>query len=570
MPSDKQLSDVLSEFARTMLTDFPIQAILEHLVLRIVGVLPVTAAGVTLISPGSDPRYVAASNAEALLFEQLQTDLGEGPCVMAFQIGEAVSVPDLLEDARFPRFGPRALAAGLAAVFTFPLRHGEGQLGALDLYRATPGPLDADAMSAAQTLADVAAAYLLNARARDDLQHLADRSRESALHDPLTGLANRTLLVERLDHGLRRRRRTDSMMVILFVDLDQFKLVNDAHGHLVGDELLSAVGNRLTGVVRAGDTVARLAGDEFVILCEDVTAGPEGVEAIAARVGATFSRPFDLSTVEVDARASIGVALAGRADHSPEELLHQADMAMYHAKRDGGARYRIVGAEQVLALAPSASLVWNNPVPVPATPPPHQRRLAVAEGAHIDALEAQLATERDRTRMLTAHLQNLADNDPLTGLLNRRSLEHELEEHLMRCSRYGPEGAFLMVGLDGLGDIAHALGQARSDEVLAALTEVVVQRLRTTDSVGRWSPVELAVLLPSGPLEGVAVVTDSLTEIVSAACTTRVARGSLTASIGVAPVIGRASESGEMVARATESMIAARRRRQQGPVAVTG
>lgn len=276
---------MFSEFARTMLTDFPIQGILDHLVQRIVGVLPVTA-GVTLISPGSDPRYVAASNAEALLFEQLQTDLGEGPCVMAYQIGEAVSVPDLLEETQFPRFGPRALDAGLAAVFTFPLRHGAGQLGALDLYRATPGPLDADAMSAAQTLADVAEAYLLNARARDDLQQSADRSRQSSLHDPLTGLANRTLLLERLEHGLRRRRRTDCMMVILFVDLDQFKLVNDAHGHLVGDELLCAVANRLTGMLRAGDTVARLAGDEFVIVCEDVTAAPEGVDAIAARVGA--------------------------------------------------------------------------------------------------------------------------------------------------------------------------------------------------------------------------------------------------------------------------------------------
>ncbi len=570
MPNEEQLSGVLSEFARTMLTDFPIQGILDHLVERIVGVLPVTAAGVTLISPGSDPRYVAASNAEALLFEQLQTDLGEGPCFMAYQSGEAVSVPDLVEETRFPRFGPLALEAGVAAVFTFPLRHGEGRLGALDLYRATPGPLDADAMSAAQTLADVAAAYILNARARDDLQRLADRSRETSLHDPLTGLANRTLLFERLDHCLRRGRRTDSMVVLLFVDLDQFKLVNDAYGHLVGDELLSAVADRLTGMLRAGDTVARLAGDEFVILCEDVTAAPEGANAIAARVAASFRRPFVLSTGEMDARASIGVAFAGRADQIPEELVHQADMAMYEAKRDGGARHRIVDPGQPLAGAPSASLTWSHPVPVPASPPPGQPGVAAAEGAHINALEAKLAMERDRTRTLTAHLHNLADNDPLTGLLNRRSLEHELEKHLVRCSRYGPEGAFLLVGLDGLGDIARALGQDGADEVLADLAAVVVKRLRTTDAVGRWGPVELAVLLPSGPIAGVTVVTDSLTEIVGAACTTRVVRGSLRASIGVAPVIGGTSESGEMVVRATESMIAARRRGEQGPAAATG
>ena len=139
MPSEQQLSDVLSEFARTMVTDFPIQAILDHLVERIVDVLPITAAGVTLISPGADPRYVAASDESALRFEELQTELGEGPCLAAYQTGEAVAVADLRDEARFPRFAPRALEAGLVAVFTFPLRNGDEQLGALDLYRDTPG-----------------------------------------------------------------------------------------------------------------------------------------------------------------------------------------------------------------------------------------------------------------------------------------------------------------------------------------------------------------------------------------------------------------------------------------------
>src|SRR5688500_14343099 len=98
MPGDKQLSDVLSEFARTMVTDFPIQAILDHLVERIVDVLPITGAGVTLISPGSNPRYVAASNAAALRFEELQTELAEGPCLAAYHTGDAVSVDRLRGD----------------------------------------------------------------------------------------------------------------------------------------------------------------------------------------------------------------------------------------------------------------------------------------------------------------------------------------------------------------------------------------------------------------------------------------------------------------------------------------
>jgi GAF domain-containing protein len=164
----RQLSDVLSEFAGT-LTDFPIQAILDHLVERVVEVLPITAAGVTLIAPGVDPRYIAASDDFALRFEQLQTELGEGPRLVAYRTGDAVAVRDLGKERRFPRFAQRALELGLVAVFTFPLRSRGDRLGALDLYRDRPGLLDAGAMAAVQTLADVAAAYLLNAQARADL-----------------------------------------------------------------------------------------------------------------------------------------------------------------------------------------------------------------------------------------------------------------------------------------------------------------------------------------------------------------------------------------------------------------
>src|ERR1700678_2212656 len=104
MATERQLSAVLSEFARTMVTDFPIQAILDQLVQRIVEILPVTGAGVTLIAPETSPRYVAASDESALRFEQLQTELGEGPCLAAYVSGAAISVPDLSEDDRFPVF----------------------------------------------------------------------------------------------------------------------------------------------------------------------------------------------------------------------------------------------------------------------------------------------------------------------------------------------------------------------------------------------------------------------------------------------------------------------------------
>jgi GAF domain-containing protein len=135
VPNEEKLSGVLSEFARTMVTDFPIQRILDRLVERIVEILPITGAGVTLITPGADPHYIAASDDSALLYEQLQAEVGEGPCLLAYNSGVAVSVADLSEESRFPAFTPRALDAGLRAVFTFPLRNGSNRVGALDLYR---------------------------------------------------------------------------------------------------------------------------------------------------------------------------------------------------------------------------------------------------------------------------------------------------------------------------------------------------------------------------------------------------------------------------------------------------
>ena len=341
MPSENQLSAVLSEFARTMLTDFPIQGILDHLVKRIVDILPVTAAGVTLISPGTDPRYVAASNDSALRYEELQTELGEGPCLEAYSTGLAVAVPDLREEKRFPKFASHALEAGLMAVFTFPLHHDDEQLGALDLYRDTAGPLDAAEMEAAQTLADVVAAYLINAKARANLRDSSDRSRERALHDALTGLPNRILLLERLDHAVLRGRRSNKLAAVFFADLDQFKLVNDIHGHSVGDQLLMAVARRLTAVLRPGDTLARMSGDEFVILCEDLEQ-PIEIDAIAARVVEAIATPFFLSGIKVEITASVGIAFSGRGDNLSSQLLLDADAAMYQAKRNGGARHQVI------------------------------------------------------------------------------------------------------------------------------------------------------------------------------------------------------------------------------------
>jgi diguanylate cyclase (GGDEF)-like protein len=342
--NERQLSDVLSEFARTMLTEFPIQRILDHLARRIVDIMPITGAGVTLISESTSPHYVAASDDTALTYEKLQTVLDEGPCVAAYRTGKAVAIADLREEARFPLFVARALEAGLGAVFTFPLCQGDMRLGALDLYRGTPGPLSDEEMVAAQTLADVASAYLVNAQARSDLLDASAQATAVSLHDALTGLPNRILLVERIEHALLGRRRSEKIVAVLFIDLDGFKRVNDGFGHKAGDDLLVAVAGRITRMLRPGDTLARMSGDEFIVVCDGLDE-EEQVERIATRVIDVIGLPFKLGAIEVDLSASIGIAFAG-AGNDAEQLLHRADVAMYQAKRKGGARHELIDVRE--------------------------------------------------------------------------------------------------------------------------------------------------------------------------------------------------------------------------------
>jgi diguanylate cyclase (GGDEF)-like protein len=338
---EDKLSAVLSEFARTMVTNFPIQRILDRLVERIVEVLPVASAGVTLIEPGLAPRFVAASNSTALRFEKLQTASRQGPCVLAYHSGEAVAVPRLRSDGRFPQFSAAAVEGGLAAVFAFPLNHGAGRLGALDLYRGTEGDLDQEDMVAAQTLADVTASYLINAQARVDERAVAARFEALALHDVLTGLPNRMLFNQRLEHAALRARRERANAAVLFTDLDGFKAVNDTYGHRVGDELLIAVADRLTSLMRPGDTLARLAGDEFVVLCEDLNDVTDA-QSLAERIGSAFARPFALDAADITVTASVGIAYAGPGAEISVDLVADADAAMYQAKHGGGGGHVVL------------------------------------------------------------------------------------------------------------------------------------------------------------------------------------------------------------------------------------
>jgi len=165
-----------------------------------------------------------------------------------------------------------------------------------------------------------------------------------ALHDALTGLPNRGLFLDRLAQALTRLGRHASALAVLFCDLDRFKVVNDSLGHGAGDQLLVDVARRLEDALRLGDTAARFGGDEFVILCEDISGAHQAI-AIAERVSAALTAPFVLGEDEAFVRTSIGIAMATDTHARPEALLRDADAAMYRAKEKGGGIYEVFDDE---------------------------------------------------------------------------------------------------------------------------------------------------------------------------------------------------------------------------------
>jgi diguanylate cyclase (GGDEF)-like protein len=192
-------------------------------------------------------------------------------------------------------------------------------------------------------LGSIAAFALVLLRLADVMHHQQAAEvqvRHQAFHDGLTGLANRSLFYDRLGHATDLSRRELRGLAVLLIDLDHFKPINDSLGHAAGDELLVAVAHRISGCLRANDTAARFGGDEFVVLAEGVTTVDDARE-VAERVIGALAEPFLIAGVKMSVRASIGVALAPTGAGSADELLNNADAAMYAAKRAAAGTYRV-------------------------------------------------------------------------------------------------------------------------------------------------------------------------------------------------------------------------------------
>ncbi len=268
-----------------------------------------------------------------------------GPLPEAFN-ARPIWTADLTAVAGFP--AAAAAAVGLVSALAFPLVVGAEVVAVLEFFSSSPTEPDRQLIESIWAGTTQLGRVVERDRAQAALSH-------RVLHDALTGLPNRTLLLDRLAQALKRRSSVPSLLVVIFVDLDDFKAINDRLGHAAGDHLLVTVAQRLRRVIRQGDTAARFGGDEFVIVSERFASAAVAVQMVE-RLLAAVTQPVLLHGEITVVTASAGIALAA-GDAAPETLIRDADAAMYRAKKTGRGRYQIFDgvmhrrAEDRLAMA---------------------------------------------------------------------------------------------------------------------------------------------------------------------------------------------------------------------------
>ena len=324
----QRLQRAMATIRRAISDRVPISDVLEAIVEAVSDLLQGGPAGLYLLDANDESFMSLVAHRQFRLAEEptlRRRRVGVGVSGRAVQNDEVVVAEDYVQSADSLK---QLVDTGLRSVIAVPVHENGRVCGCLVV--SSYG--ERRSFSTAEremliSLAEHVSLALTDAKTVDAMLH-------QALHDGLTGLPNRALFNDRLEHALTRGRRGRTMTGVLFLDLDRFKNVNDSLGHAAGDELLVEVARRLDGCRRAADTAARLGGDEFAVLLEDLVEHSEAVRA-AERILAALSAPYQLQGREVRIEASIGVAVD---EPDAEEFLRHADVAMYRAKSQGRGR----------------------------------------------------------------------------------------------------------------------------------------------------------------------------------------------------------------------------------------
>ena len=318
----------LQGFAEICATATTTTGLLDDLAVAVAEGLEAAGASLWVADDGLQGvlRLVATCDVDGSVLPEVLDDAVLGSSAALLAAGEVAMAHDPVEVFQlFPGLSPAADAAGYRSLIAFPFIH-DGEclgIGVVHFHHRSHRPVDPDGLAGAGRLIGESLTRM----------RLQDRLRSLATYDGLTGLPNRLLFTEHLDHALARAARASAPVALLFVDLDEFKPINDTWGHAAGDEVLVTVARRLRSAVREVDFVARLAGDEFVVVCEgaDETTGDQ----VRRRIHDALAAPAEVEGQALRLSASVGVAIhqPGPGTGNRDRLLAEADGAMYVAKR---------------------------------------------------------------------------------------------------------------------------------------------------------------------------------------------------------------------------------------------
>ncbi len=321
----------------------PLAEVFSSLILLIEAHVPDVTGSILMLAP--DGRHIvngAAPNLDPAfcrLIEGAEIGPAMGSCGTAMWRGEPVIVSDIATDPLWADFKALVLPYGFRACWSSPIRSYQGKvLGSFALYSRTPGEPSAECSKLVGMATHIAGIAIERKEAEDSIQFMAH-------HDTLTGLPNRSMLDERVASAIEAADECGGTMTLAFLDLDNFKLVNDSLGHHAGDELLKIVATRMMNCVRASDSIVRLGGDEFVVLISGAMRRGETVEDRLHAVRRAVAEPVEIEGRSFQVTCSMGVAAYPEHGRNATELLARADAAMYRAKEIGRDAMQVFTAE---------------------------------------------------------------------------------------------------------------------------------------------------------------------------------------------------------------------------------